>query len=79
MKVLGVTKRICECQWRDIETAPKDGSPFLVCLESEMLNSRVHIATFHPNVKIIGGRFAFDAPKAIGWMPSPEPLPEPPK
>ena len=62
-------------QWNPIETAPKDGTPFLVFLESELLHSRVHAATFHPNLKTIGGVFDFDAPKATHWMP----LPEPPK
>lgn len=62
-------------EWKTIETAPKDGSPFLVWLESPMLHSHVQTATFHPNVKIIGNNFEFDAPKATHWMP----LPEPPK
>lgn len=57
--------------WQPIETAPNDGSPFLVLLEEPMLNSRVHAATFHPNIRTIGGHFDFDAPKSIGWMPLP--------
>lgn len=55
--------------WMPIETAPNDGSPFLVLLSDEMMHSRVHSATFHPNMKLIGCNFSFDAPNVIGWLP----------
>ena len=61
--------------WQPIETAPKDGTPMLVYLAEVMVNSYVQVATFHPNISIVGGQFAFDAPQATHWMP----LPEPPK
>lgn len=59
--------------WQSIESAPMDGTPILVWLEAPMLRSRYQIAIFRPNVSIIGGVFAFDAPKPLGWQPLPEP------
>lgn len=58
--------------WLSIETVPYDGKPVLVYLESEMLGSRMHTATYHKNITIIGGRFHFDCPIATHWMPLPE-------
>jgi hypothetical protein len=56
--------------WRPMAEAPRDGT-FLVQLEEEVLNSKIHVATFHPNINMIGGHFEFDMPKAIGWLPLP--------
>ena len=61
--------------WRPMSEAPETGV-FLVLLEKEMLGSRVHTANWHPNVKIIGGVFSYDAPRPIAWME--QPLPPPP-
>lgn len=62
-----------EPNWRPIETAPKDGL-FLVYMPGERPSERIHVARWHPNVKIIGGLFAFDRKPATHWMPlSPEP------
>jgi hypothetical protein len=58
-------------QWQPIETAPKDGS-FLVLLPLPHLNSRIQVATYHPNVQIVGGVFLFDlASQPTHWMPLP--------
>jgi hypothetical protein len=58
--------------WQPIETAPKDGS-FLVLLPLPHLNSRLQVATYHPNVQIVGGVFLFDlASQPTHWMPLPE-------
>lgn len=63
-------------KWQPIETAPNDGTPFLVWLPVPQLNSNFQVAIFRPNVKLIGGRFAFDAScEPTHWIP----LPEPPK
>ncbi len=61
--------------WQPIETAPKDGT-FLVYMPNERI--KVQAARFHPNVKVIGGVFAFELTKPTHWMPLPEP-PEPPR
>lgn len=58
--------------WRPIAEAPKDGV-FQVWLEEPMLGSNVHTANWKPNVKTIGGIFAFDAPKPLYFMPLPAP------
>ena len=58
--------------WMPIETVPKTGAAVLVYLEDELHHSRVHAATFHPNITVIGNMFAFDCPKATHWMPLPE-------
>lgn len=58
--------------WNPIETVPRDGTPVLVYLESKMLGTRVHSASFHPNIARIGGCFEFDAPKATHWMLEPK-------
>jgi len=58
-------------KWKPIETVPYDGKPVLVYLESEMLKSRIHTATYHKNITIIGAHFDFDCPKATHWMPLP--------
>lgn len=63
--------------WLPIDSAPRNGEPFFVLLEEKMLHSRIHTATFHPNVECIGGRFSFDAPKATHWLPQTA-LPAPP-
>ena len=61
-------------KWQPIETAPRDGTPFLVWLPKKSLGSHVHAATFHPNVKCVGHQFAFDLEsQPTHWMPLPEP------
>lgn len=46
--------------WQPIETIPMDGTPVLVWLPRQYLGSRIHVATYRPNVKLVAGRFAFD-------------------
>ena len=58
--------------WRGMDSAPKVGV-FQVWLEEPMLGSHLQTANWKPNVKFIGGLFAFDAPKPLYWMPSPAP------
>lgn len=57
-------------EWRSLDSVPKEGS-FLVLLETadKTMGSRVAVAMFHPNVKFINGKFAFDMPKPVGWLP----------
>ena len=59
-------------EWQPIETVPMDGTPVLVWLPEKMQHSHVHAATYLPNIKIIGGHFAFDATsEPTHWMPLP--------
>jgi hypothetical protein len=48
--------------WQPIESAPVDGEPFQVWLPEKWQHSHVHTATFHPNVRVVGGLFLFDLP-----------------
>ncbi|WP_229011627.1 DUF551 domain-containing protein [Paraburkholderia gardini] len=57
--------------WQPIETAPAEGQ-FLVYMPDEK-RQPIQVARWHPNVKIIGGAFAFDLPPPTHWMPLPEP------
>ena len=59
--------------WQSIETAPKEGV-FLVYMQDEVRPARrMQVANWHPNVKIVGGLFAFDCAKGTHWMPLPHP------
>ena len=59
--------------WQSIETAPKEGV-FLVFMQDEVRPARrMQVANWHPNVKIVGGLFAFDCAKITHWMPLPPP------
>ena len=59
--------------WQSIETAPKEGV-FLVFIRDEVRPARrMQVANWHPNVKIVGGLFAFDCAKVTHWMPLPNP------
>ena len=59
--------------WQSIETAPKEGV-FLVFMQDEVRPARrMQVANWHPNVKIVGGLFAFDCAKVTHWMPLPNP------
>ncbi|WP_428383669.1 hypothetical protein [Nevskia ramosa] len=53
--------------WQPIETVPMDDTPVQVYLESPVLKSRIHTATFRPNMSIIAGGFGFDSPRATHW------------
>ena len=55
--------------WQPIETAPKDGQ-FLVYMPTDD-RQPMQVAKWHPNVKVIGGVFAFDAEPPTHWMPLP--------
>lgn len=71
-QISSARKEAFEEKWQPIETAPQDGTTILVYLEAPLLRrSRVATATFHPKVKIVGGLFHFDAPKATHWQPLP--------
>lgn len=64
---------VAHAAWMPISTVPRDGTPVLVLLDKPHLSSRVHSATFHPNITCIGGAFEFDLEgKATHWMPQPE-------
>ena len=59
--------------WQSIETAPKEGV-FLVFMQDEVRPARrMQVANWHPNVKIVGGLFAFDCAKVTHWRPLPPP------
>ena len=59
--------------WQSIETAPKEGV-FLVFMQDEVRPARrMQVANWHPNVKIVGGLFAFDCANVTHWMPLPNP------
>ena len=59
--------------WRAIETAPQEGV-FLVYSPDEARPARrVQVADWHPNVKVVGGLFAFDCAPITHWMPLPLP------
>lgn len=65
-------------QWRPIETAPKDGSPFLAC----HYRSGVHAITWHgkaSHVPLYGWCEGDDAEDIDLWQPTHwMPLPPPP-
>lgn len=50
-----------------MNTVPMDGTPVLVKLEEKSLGSEYHVARYMKNTATVGGHFAFDMPKAIGW------------
>ena len=59
--------------WGAIETAPQEGV-FLVYSPDEARPARrVQVADWHPNVKVVGGLFAFDCAPITHWMPLPHP------
>ena len=60
-------------EWLPIDTVPMDGTHVLVYLSKDHSRARIHTGYFHPNVKVIGGCFAFDLPPATHWMPLPAP------
>lgn len=53
--------------WMPIESVPMDGNPVLVLLAEEHHHSRIHSATYLPNIACIGGNFSFDVPEATHW------------
>ena len=57
--------------WQPMETAPKEGQ-FLVYMPTDKRQS-IQVAKWHPNVKVIGNVFAFDAQPPTHWMPLPAP------
>lgn len=62
-------------EWKPIETAPEVGA-FLVWMPEPHIRSHMAVASWHPNLKVVGGCFLFDLrSKPTHWMP----LPEPPK
>lgn len=58
-------------EWQPIDTAPKTGT-FLVYMPEDT-RTPIQVAEWHPNVKVIGGVFAFDAKPVTHWMPFPPP------
>lgn len=58
--------------WHSLDSVPMDGRPVLVLLEAEHFFSRVHSATFLPNIVCVGGSFSFDAPEITHWKPLPD-------
>lgn len=64
-----------ENEWREIASAPKDGTPILVWLTKPHLRSPVQAASFTEKGGVIGGNFAFDLEgRPTHWKPlSPPP------
>lgn len=54
--------------WMPIATIPEKGE-FLVFMPEERM--QIQAAKWHPNVKVIGGNFAFDMSAPTHWMPLP--------
>ncbi len=62
--------------WQPIETAPKDGTAFLVWMDEAVHGSHVQVwcRRSEKHSGIIAGVFAFDLPrKPTYWQPLPEP------
>ena len=59
--------------WISVEDRLPEGD-CLVFIQKDDVHP-MHTASYHPNVTIIGGLFAFDRDPVTHWMP----LPEPPK
>lgn len=57
---------------RPMDTAPRDGTGFLVLLEKESLGRKWHSASIRPNITLVGHQFGFDCPNMLGWIPLPE-------
>lgn len=58
--------------WQPIATAPAEGV-FLVFMPDEKRESRrIQVATWHPNMKVIGGAFHFDCKPITHWHPLPK-------
>ena len=60
-------------EWKPIDTAPID-VPFLILMEKPVLHSRIQVAIFKKNYKLIANQFAFDFAdnKMLAWMPLPK-------
>lgn len=61
-------------RWRPMDSVPTDRTPVLVLLESKLLKSRVHVATFGitgngSRIGFIASVLEYDAPKVLGWFP----------
>lgn len=61
-------------KWKRVDDYKQlpEGS-WLVELEEPMLGSNLAVARAHPNLTTIGGRFAFEAPRVIGYANLPVP------
>ncbi len=60
-------------EWQPIETIPEEGN-FLVYLPDEREGSRILVANWRKNVKVVGGHFLFDRKaKPTHWMNLPTP------
>ncbi len=57
--------------WLPIESAPPEGQ-FLVYMPDEK-RMPIQMAKWHPNIKAIGGAFAFDLPPVTHYHPLPSP------
>jgi hypothetical protein len=58
-------------EWQPISTAPEEGE-FLVYIPNNR-RTKIQVARWHPNVKIVGGVFSFDLPPITHWAPLPPP------
>lgn len=58
--------------WKPIATIPYDGRRVLVYMPN--YDKKIEIASYHPNIKIIGHLFSFDYDsEPTHWMPLPNP------
>jgi hypothetical protein len=61
-------------EWKNIESAPRDDTSVLLCVESEDGEQSLHVGSFYHNKWYISG-YSISESKKLSWMP----LPKPPK
>jgi hypothetical protein len=75
--IVSLHQQLAKQGWRPIDTAPRDGTPFLICWASVRRGERV------PRVEMVGGWHEYEEcrsygePEAYGWHPLPRPLSSP--
>ena len=59
-------------EWINVSEKDPEGI-CLVWIEKPSLGTNICVGNFTGNVHLIGGRFAFDMPEPLFWMPLPQP------